>query len=139
MVIPTATNKTPGQGKLSLGPSAVVLVQPGRFAICVIVSNVWRVAGVDNRPAVVRMSLQYFISYILNDDWYVTLSPTIIADWRATKDDHWLIPVGVGIGKLVTIGKAPVDFSASIYANVVRPEGAPDWQSSLQATLLFPN
>ena len=88
MVIPTATNKILGQGKFSLGPSAVVLVQPGPWTLGALVSNVWSVAGSENRPAVDRMSLQYFISYILNDDWYVTSSPTIVADWRATKDDH---------------------------------------------------
>jgi len=33
LTIPTATNDILGQGKLSLGPSVVVLAQPGKSAL----------------------------------------------------------------------------------------------------------
>jgi hypothetical protein len=138
MVLPTATDELLGQGKLSIGPSAVVLIQPGQWTLGAVVSNVWSVAGSDNRASVNRMSLQYFVSRILNDDWYITSAPTILADWKAKKDNRWLVPVGLAVGKLVTFGSTPVDFSGGFYTNVVKPDGAPDWQLSLQMTLMFP-
>ena len=138
MVIPTATGNILGSGKLCLGPSVVVLAQPGNWTVGALVSNVWSVAGLNYRPTVNKMSLQYFISYNLKDDWYVTSSPILAADWRAKSGDQWLVPFGGGFGKLVTIGSRPVDFMASGYANVVKPSGGPSWQLNLQVTLLFP-
>ena len=38
-VLPTATSKALGQGKLSIGPSVVVLVQPGHWTIGGLVNN----------------------------------------------------------------------------------------------------
>lgn len=139
MVIPTATNRILGLGEFCMGPSAVVLAQPGNWTIGALVSNVWSVAGVDgSRPSVNRMSLQYFVSYILKDDWYLSSSPTLSADWTASRGNQWLVPVGGGIGKLVLFGTKPVDFFAGFYGNVVKPDGGPSWQMLLQMTLLFP-
>lgn len=138
MVIPTATNSRLGQGKFSIGPSAVVLAQPGPWTIGALVNNVWSVAGSDGRPSVNRMALQYFVARILDNDWYANSSPTIVADWKADRSNRWLVPVGGGIGRLVMYGTTPVDFAASAYVNAVRPDGGPRWQLNLQVTLLFP-
>jgi hypothetical protein len=39
-VFPTATSKVLGQGKFSIGPSMVALVQPGNWTIGALVNNV---------------------------------------------------------------------------------------------------
>ena len=45
-VFPTATNTTYlGQGKLSIGPTVVALVQPPHFTIGILANNYWSVAG----------------------------------------------------------------------------------------------
>lgn len=59
---PTATNDILGQGKLSLGPSVVVLAQPGKWTLGDLVNNVWSVAGSGSRPPVNQMLNQYFIT-----------------------------------------------------------------------------
>ena len=64
-VLPTATSKFLGQGKLSIGPSFVALVQPGHWTIGALVNNVWSVAGPSDRSAVNQMLVQYFINYNL--------------------------------------------------------------------------
>jgi hypothetical protein len=138
MVLPTATHNILGQDKFSIGPSAVVLAQPGNWTVGALASNVWSVAGSDSSPSVNRMSLQYFISYNLKDDWYLSSAPTLVADWTATGEDRWLVPFGGGIGKLLTIGSSPVDISVSFYSNVIRPSSGPSWQTNLQVTFLFP-
>src|SRR5258708_7988969 len=79
--IPTATDHVLGQGKFSMGPSAVVLVQPGKWTIVNLVNNVWSVAGSGSRPSVTQMLDQYFITRNLNKRWYVTSPPTITANW----------------------------------------------------------
>ena len=62
LTIPTATNDILGQGKLSLGPSVVVLAQPGKWTLGDLVNNVWSVAGSGSRPPVNQMLNQYFIT-----------------------------------------------------------------------------
>ena len=138
MVIPTATCNSCGMGKFSLGPSVVVLAQPGQWTLGALVSNVWSVAGSGSRPPVNRMSLQYFLVYNLKHDWYVSAAPVILADWRESAGNRWIVPVGGGVGKLVMFGSRPVDFAGTVYRNVVTPTGGPKWQMSLQMTLLFP-
>ena len=138
MVLPTATDNILGQGKFSVGPSAVVLAQPGHWTFGALVSNVWSVAGSSDRASVNRMSLQYFIACNLPDDWYLTSAPIMAADWRASGGDRWLVPLGGGFGKLVMFGSTPVDFAATFYGNVVKPSGGPTWQMNLQVTFLFP-
>ena len=84
------------------------------------------------------MTLQYFLVYNLQHDWYVSAAPVMIADWRAQAGNNWLVPVGGGVGKMVVFGSRPVDFAATFYGNAVAPTGLPTWQMNLQMTLLFP-
>ncbi len=65
-VFPTATNTTYlGQGKLSMGPTVVALVQPSHFTVGVLANNYWSVAGHSdrNKPAVNQFLLQWFVNY----------------------------------------------------------------------------
>jgi len=137
-VIPVATSNVLGQGKLSLGPSAVLLAQPGHWTVGALVSNVWSIAGSGGRPPVNRMALEYFMSYNLPHEWYLTSSPTITADWRASPGNVWTLPIGVGVGKLVNFRDKVVDFSGAFYRNAKTPAAMPTWSMSLQATLLLP-
>jgi len=68
-VLPTATSKVLGQGKLSMGPSIVALVQPGRWTIGALINNAWSVAGSGGRSSVNQMTLQYFVNSNLKKGW----------------------------------------------------------------------
>ena len=70
-VLPTATSDVLGQGKLSIGPSVVGLVQPGHWTIGALINNVWSVAGSGGRADVNQMLLQYFVNYNLKKGWYL--------------------------------------------------------------------
>ena len=48
------------------------------------------------------------------------------------------MPIGAGVGKIVRIGKLPVNAQAGAYYNVVRPDNAAEWQLRIQIQLLFP-
>jgi hypothetical protein len=139
-VLPAATDRALGSGKWSAGPSVVGLAQPGRWTIGALVSNVWSFAGQESRPAVNSMSLQYFVNRNFSKGWYFTSAPIITGNWRAGDGDKWLMPVGGGLGRVTNIGAAPVNWSVTAYANVIRPDTLPSprWQLRLQLALLYP-
>jgi hypothetical protein len=81
-VLPTATSRVLGQGKLSMGPSVVALIQPGKWTLGALVNNVWSVAGPSDRSDVKQMTLQYFVNYNLKKAWYLSFAPVLTANWR---------------------------------------------------------
>ena len=140
-VLPTATNTTfLGQGKLSMGPSAVVLVQPPHWTIGALANNYWSVAGHSNldKPAVNQFLLQWFVNYNMKKGWYLTSQPTITANWRATGDYRWNVPNGGGVGRIMKLGFQPVNITAQFYGNAVHPPGTSSWTFKTQISLLFP-
>ena len=91
-VLPTATNTTYlGQGKLSMGPTVVALIQPPHFTIGFLANNYWSVAGHSDRdkPAVNQFLLQWFVNYNLNKGYYLVTAPIVTANWRA--DRRWSV------------------------------------------------
>jgi len=84
-VIPTATSDITGQGKFSLGPSVVALVQPPHWTIGVLANNVWSVAGSGGRPPVNQFLLQYFINYNIEEGLVYLCHPSSQpTGWPAT-------------------------------------------------------
>ena len=141
LVLPTATNTTfLGQGKFSMGPSVVVLVQPKPWTIGFLANNVWSVAGHSNmdEPAVNQFLLQWFVNYNMKKGWYLTTSPIVTANWRATGDNRWTVPFGGGVGRIMKLGFQPVNITAQFYGNAVHPPGTSPWGLRLQFVLLFP-
>jgi hypothetical protein len=136
--LPTATNRDTGQGKLGLGPSFVALTQPGRWTLGVLANNVWSVAGSGGRPAVNQFLMQYFINYNLERGWFLSWSPIVTANWKASAGNQWVVPVGGGVGRVFRLGAQPVNVSAQVYGNAVRPSGASSWGLRLQMAFLFP-
>ena len=141
LVLPTATNTTYlGQGKLSMGPSVVALVQPAHFTIGFLANNYWSVAGHSDldKPAVNQFLLQWFVNYNLHKGWYLLSAPIITADWRETNGGRWVIPFGGGVGRIMRLGFQPVNLQAQFYGNAVHPPGASPWAMKLQLAFLFP-
>ncbi len=138
LVIPTATNSISGQGKFSIGPSAVALVQPGKWTIGVLANNVWSVAGDSSRPDVNQLLLQYFVNYNLPNGWFLSMSPILTANWEASSPNRWTVPFGGGLGRIMRLGAQPVNMSAQFYANPIRPIETPTWGVRAQIAFLFP-
>jgi len=141
LVLPTATNTTYlGQGKLSMGPSVVALVQPSHFTMGFLANNYWSVAGHSdlNKPAVNQFLLQYFVNYNMKKGWYLLSAPIITADWRETNGGRWVVPFGGGVGRIMRLGFQPVNLQAQLYGNAVHPPGASPWALKLQLAFLFP-
>ena len=128
-----------GSQKYSMGPSFVVLAQPGDWTFGLLINNTWSIAGKSERDDVNHMLLNLFIVRQLGDGWYVNSVPIITADWTAASGDQWIVPLGLGGGKLVFLGgKLPLNLQSQIYYNVVRPDFGPEWQWRLQVQILLP-
>ena len=85
------------------------------------------------------MQFQPFVNYNLNDGWFLTSVPIITANWEADSDHRWTIPVGLGIGKAMKLGKHPLTVQLHAYYNVETPDDiGEEWQMRLQVQLLFP-
>jgi len=138
LVFPTASDDVLGAGKFSLGPSVVVLTMPGQWVVGGLVSNVWSVAGDDERADVNFLLAQVFLNYNYPSGWYLTSAPIITANWEAESGEKWTIPVGGGLGKVFKIGKQPINMSSQVFYNAERPNNGAEWQWRLQIQLLFP-
>jgi hypothetical protein len=149
-VLPTATSTQTGQGKFSLGPSVVALVQPGHWTVGVLINNVFSVAGSAHRPDVNQMLLQYFVNYNLNKGYYLTSGPIVTANWNAkgtgdaasgndtTGGSVWVLPFGGGIGQIRRLGPQPINWTVQFYGNAIHPPGASPWSFKFQIALLYP-
>ena len=139
LLLPTATNTAIlGQGKFGLGPTAVVLVQPGKWTLGFLTNNVWSVAGHSDRPDVNQFLLQYFINYNLAKGWYLTWQPTLTANWEMKNGGRWVVPLGGGIGRIMRLGAQPVNLGLQFYGNAVHPPGASPWTLRISIAFLFP-
>ena len=99
--IPSATDPILGQGKVLLGPTAVLLETPGHWVIGVLVNNQWSVGGNPLRPNVNEFLAQPFVNYNMAHGWFLTSSPVITANWLAASDQRWTVPVGGGFGRIL--------------------------------------
>ena len=136
--IPTG-GETRGSQKWSIGPSFVMLVQPGDWTFGILVNNAWSIAGNSDKKDVNHMLLNLFLVRQLGNGWYANSAPIITADWTAAADNKWIIPLGLGGGKLLFLGgKLPVNLQTQIYYNVVKPDFGPDWQWRMQIQVLLP-
>jgi len=103
-----------------------------------LVNNIWPFAGWGDKD-VNAMTLQPFFNYNFPGGWYLTFSPIITANWAADSSrDVWIVPIGGGFGKVVHLGKLPINLSAQAFYNVATPEYGADWSIRLQCQLLFP-
>ena len=135
---PSASATSLGSGKWEMGPAAAGILTWGSWVVGAQVYNLWSFAGDGTRPGVNQMLLQPLVNYTLPGDWYLTSSPQVTADWKASSRDRWTVPVGAGIGKLIPIGRQSMSVQAEAYYNVERPAGASTWTAILTVQFLFP-
>ncbi len=128
-----------GSQKWSAGPSVVILAMPGHWVFGVLANNLWSFAGTSDRPDVNQLLVQYFVNYNIKKGLYLTMAPIITANWEAKSGQQWLVPFGLGIGKIFRIGgKLPLNMQLAGFYNAIRPDFAPDWTLRVQAQVMLP-
>jgi len=134
----TATDPTLGTEKWSAGPSVILLVQPGKWTIGLVAQNTWSFAGNDARADVNQFFTNPFIVRQIKKGWYANSAPIITSNWNAASGEQWLVPLGVGAGRVFKIGNLITNAQVGYYNYVVKPENGPDWQLRAQINFMFP-
>jgi hypothetical protein len=135
---PTATDELLGTDRYSGGISAVALTMPGNWVVGALASQVWDYAGADDGTDVNSFLFQYFINYNFPSGWYFTSAPIMTANWDAPSGEKWSIPIGGGAGKIVRLGKLPLNINSQLFYYVEKPTGGPDWEWRFQVQAMFP-
>jgi hypothetical protein len=86
-----------------------------------------------DRPAVRELQLRARLVRVVVADHHRQLA-------AHGSDNAWTVPVGGGGGRIIRIGKLPVNLNAQAFANVVKPDddATADWTLRLQVQFLFP-
>ena len=135
--MPSATDALLGTEKWSAGPSVVLLTQIKPWSLGILGRHLWSFAGADDRASVNQTLIQPFINYNLDNGWYLTSDPVILANWSGD-GDQWTVPIGAGVGRIFKIGDQAVNAKVRGYYNVVAPDGAPQWSLNIAFAFLFP-
>jgi hypothetical protein len=108
-IFPTASTDFTGQGKWQVGPGALVGYLAEKWILGAFVQNWTSIGGDDDRPNTNQMNLQPIASYFLPDGWSIGYSGNILANWQAdAAGDVWTVPLGLGVSKVVKLGKLPM-------------------------------
>ena len=137
-ILPTASKDILGSGKLSLGPSVVLVNMTEKIMLAAVIADWISVAGDENRADVHTFYFQYILTKFLPKKWYVSTAPINTANWEAPEGERWTIPVGGGFGKMFKIGKMPLDAQTQAFYFVEKPTGGADWQLRVQLKMIFP-
>lgn len=123
--MPTNTDDVLGNKNWGLGPTAVVLrLENGSpWVYGALFNNIWSLSSDKRGGRSSNFLLQPFLNYNFPGRLYLTTSPIITANREAASDQRWTVPLGGGIGKIVHIGKLPVNTQIGGYYNVVHRPG----------------
>jgi hypothetical protein len=137
-IFPGATSMFTGQGKYQIGPGGVLGYLTKDYIVGVFPQQWWSVSGGD-RPAVSQLNLQPFAAWFFGEGWSIGYSGNILANWHASSDQAWTVPVGVAIGKVVRLGRLPVKFQiAGQYMPVHPSEFGQEWNIQAVVTPVLP-
>lgn len=134
--IPTATDDALGSGKWTAGPAFRVFHQTGPWRLSLLGANLRSFAGDSQRADVHQLLVRGLVRRRIKEKWFFLYSPIITANWNASSNQRWLVPLGGGFGRAFVL-RRPVNISLQYYSNVVRPDGAPSSVVRLGFTMPF--
>lgn len=135
-LLPAATNALLGSEKFGIGPSAVVLTQPGAFTVGVLFNHIWSVSGANDRSDVNATFLQPFLNYNLGSGLSIGVGSEATANWDA--DQAWTVPLLFNVSKVTSLGARPVSFLLAAGPTIASPDGGASWRFRMAVTFLFP-
>jgi hypothetical protein len=127
LVTPSATDDSLGAGKWQAGAAAVAVhPMPGGSLIGSLVTWQTDFAGDKDRPGTNLMTAQPFLIFQIGGGFYVRSSGLMTFDF---KNDKYLIPFGIGVGKVFKIGGAIANaFLEPQFSVYSKGDSQPQWQ-----------
>jgi hypothetical protein len=104
-----------------------------------LINNVFSMGG-SSGPGGTRYNnflIQPFVNYNFGGGWYVGTSPQVTANWLVSGDKAWTLPLGGQVGRVIKLGKLPVNLQIGAYYNALRPEFGSTWQLRSQIAFIF--
>lgn len=138
LTIPSASNEVLGTEKWALGPAFVIFKDIGPWSGGFLISNAWSIGGESDRADVNAGFLQPWIYYNFPSGAYIFYEPVITFDWKADSGDRWTVPLGLGVGKIFTVGTQIVNAQIAAFYNVESPTGGAAWTIRPQISFIFP-
>ena len=120
-----------------VGPTALVLIDPGKWTIGALGNHMWSFAGPGvegDKGYFSKTVIQPFVTYQLGKGWSIGANSESFYDW---KEDELTVPLTVQLGKVTKIGNMPVSFSIAPNYYAVRPDNGPRWGARAIVTLVF--
>jgi hypothetical protein len=138
-IFPTATSHFTGQGKWQAGPSVVVGYLTKQFFLGVFPQQWWSIGGEHGRPDTNQTNLQPIATIFFGEGWSIGYSGNILADWTAPSEDVWTVPVGLGLAKVVKLGRLPVKVQLAVQYMPVHPRiSGQEWNVQISITPVIP-
>jgi hypothetical protein len=140
-MFPTATRNQFGTEKYSIGPSNIIMTIKGKWTLGVFHQHLFSIGGKSDREGVKLSQVQPIIWYSLPKLWSVGMAPMMTANWKASSDDVFTIPLGIEVHKTTLLGgKLPVRFGAGVHYSVVKPDNyGQRWNFRLYFVPVIPN
>ncbi len=132
---PTATNSQLGPEKWGLGPTFVVLAQPGNWTIGMLANQIWSLGGDSNEQNINAAYLQPFINYTTKTHTSFIVNTESTYDWE---NSQWTVPINVSIQQVFKIGAQPMALQLGWRYYATSPSGGPEWGIRVNLTFLFP-
>src|SRR5215471_6338815 len=138
-IFPTATSPFTGQRKWQLGPTFVAGYLTKQYFIGVFPQQWWSIGGVHSRPDTNQMNLQPIATIFFGEGWSLGYSGNILADWNAPSEDVWTVPVGLGLAKVVKLGRLPIKVQLAVQYMPVHPRiSGQEWNVQVSITPVIP-
>jgi hypothetical protein len=120
--IPTASDKTLGGGKWSIGPSFDYEYESGNLFAGAIAIQLWSFAGDKDRKSVNMLLVKPFVYYEFAQNWSLVYVPYgISVYWNKPSGEKLYFPLGGGVQRSFHIGSVGLNISAQLFHNVIRP------------------
>jgi len=128
LVAPTATSPDTGAGKWQAGAAAFVVAHQSWGLTAGLITYQHSFAGDPSRPLAATLTAQPIMTYNLPGAFYLRSSGTWSFNYGGTRHTS-VVPVGLGIGKVWTLGNLTLNLFAEPQYSVIRSGvGVPTWQ-----------
>jgi hypothetical protein len=121
-IFPSASSRWSGQEKWQAGPAAIVGYLSEKWILGSFAQQWTSFAGNGSRASTSQLNLQPIASWFLPDGWSIGYSGNVLANWEASGDEVWTVPIGLGIAKVLKLGRLPVRVQLAGQYMPIRPD-----------------
>jgi len=119
--IPTATDDALGLDQWLLGPEIALAMVRKWGAIGILATHQWDVAG-ESSFGTSLTGGQYFYTFNLTGGWQISAGPNWSFNHKASSENAWTFPLGIGVAKTSVLGGRPWKMSFQYWNFIEAPE-----------------